>query len=343
MFRKKGSPHWWIKYRDASGRTIEQFESEKRAAIWHQTQRGIVPQIDPLFDEVLADYLEAAQRGRNIDRDRSLARALAKSFQGQTIRAITPIAVRDHITRRRTEAVSDSSIKRELTLFGAAINAWKRQRDADLPNPAANRGLKEPPGRVRWLTLEQADTLLTVARQRRAGYLADFIALALHTGMRKGEMLHLEWTRVDFSQNLIYLDTQKNGQRGSVPLNQVARQALLNRARFRAEQCPASPWVFCTPAGQRIQDVKEAFRAACTAAGIMEFRVHDLRHTTAAWLVQTGVTLLEVSQLLRHSSIVMTQRYAHLAPTSARAAVAKLAAGDNPANAASNFARQSVS
>jgi len=356
MYRKKGSPYWWIKFRDASGRTVEQstqttdrgkaalVESEKRAAIWQETQRGIVPLADPLFDEVLADYLESAQRRRDIERDRSLVRALSRSFQGMTIRGITTTGmVRDYLAQRRKDAVSDSSIKRELGLFSAAISAWNRCHTADtLPNPAANLDLQEPPGRVRWLTHEDADALVAVAHTSRAEYLADFIRLALHTGMRKGEMLGLAWSRVDFSQNLIYLDTQKNGQRGSVPLNQVARQALLNRARFRAEHCPAAPHVFCNRQGQRIQDVKRPFKAACQAAGIEDFRVHDLRHTCASWLVQAGVPLLEVSQVLRHANIMMTQRYAHLAPTSARHAVARLEAGDNPAKEPLMFAEKTA-
>ena len=342
MFRKKGSPHWWIKYRDASGRPVEQstqtpdrakaalVESEKRAAVWHETQRGIVPQANPLFDEVLADYLEEAQRRRGIERDIFAGRHLAGAFAGRTIRSIGPADIEQYLTARRTTGISDSTLKRELTVLKAAINWVNRKRHLSLPNPVAKLELAEPPGRVRWLTPEQAEALLDIARQnQRAAHLGDFIQLALHTGMRKGEMLHLEWSRVDFRQNLIYLDTQKNGQRGSVPLNQVARQALLNRARFQAEQCPAAPHVFCDRRGQRLANVQRSFVSACAAAGIADFHIHDLRHTTAAWLVQAGVPLLDVANLLRHASIVMTQRYAHLAPTSARNAVAKLEAGDN--------------
>ncbi len=338
MYRKKGSPYWWIKYRDASGRAIEKstettdraqaalVESEKRAAVWHQTQLGIVPQADPLFDEVLADYLEAAQRQRPIDRDIFAGRHLSGAFIGVTIRAITPATVEQYLDQRRAAGVSDSILKREVGVLKAAINWTNRKRHLNLPNPAAKLDLAEPPGRVRWLTQEQAETLLVVARSNRlAPHLADFITLALHTGMRKEEMLHLEWSRVDFRQNLIYLETQKNGQRGSVPLNPIARQALLNRARFRAEQCPAAPHVFCDPRGQRLANVQRAFVSACKAAGLTDFHIHDLRHTTAAWLVQAGVPLLDVANLLRHASIEMTQRYAHLAPTSARNAVAKLA------------------
>ncbi len=122
----------------------------------------------------------------------------------------------------------------------------------------------------------------------------------------------------------------------SVPLNKVARQAILSRARFRAKHCPAATHVFCNPQGQRIANVQKSFVTTCRLAGITDFRTHNPRHTTAAWLVQAGVPLLEVSNLLRHASISMTQRYAHLAPASARNAVARIndATGDNLATIA---------
>lgn len=297
--------------------------------MWHEKQRGIVPQADPLFDEVMADYLEAAQRRRDISRDIYAVRNLAKAFAGRAIRAIRPADMDRYLSSRQQAGVGESTLKREIGVLKAAINWANKKQRLELPNPAERLELSEPQSRVRWLTQDQASSLLAAAAQNaRAPHLADFIRLALHTGMRSGEMLGLEWSRVDLRQNLIYLETQKNGKRGSVPLNGTARQALLNRARFRAEHCPAAAHVFCDSRGQRIGKVQRSFVSACTAAGIVDFHIHDLRHTCAAWLVQAGVPLLDVSNLLRHASIVMTQRYAHLAPTSARNAVAKL---DNPA------------
>ena len=89
--------------------------------------------------------------------------------------------------------------------------------------------------------------------------------------MRKHEMLFdkvagytvgLEWSRVDLQEGLIYLKDihQKNGRVGSVPLNKQARAAILSRARFRAEHCPSSPWVFCNSAGEPVRSVRYKLR-----------------------------------------------------------------------------------
>jgi len=96
------------------------------------------------------------------------------------------------------------------------------------------------------------------------------------------------------------------------------------RAKYRAQHCPNSPWVFCHPDGARIGDVKRSFASACERAEIANFRIHDLRHTCAAWLVSAGVPLAEVRDLLGHTTVRMTERYAHLAPENVRAAVALL-------------------
>jgi integrase len=157
-------------------------------------------------------------------------------------------------------------------------------------------------------------------------HLADFIRLALNTGCRKNEMLKLSWDRVDLKANVLRLEGihTKSGKRRAVPLNEEARRALLNRARFRAEHCPDSLWVFAHKSGERIQFMQNGFQAACGRAGIKDFRVHDMRHTCASWLVQGGVPLLEVSKLLGHSTTEMTERYAHLAPENLKAAVGVL-------------------
>ena len=76
--------------------------------------------------------------------------------------------------------------------------------------------------------------------------------------------------------------------------------------------------------GERIQSIKRSFATTCQLAGIKNFRPHDLRYTCAVWLVQSGVDLARVRDLLRHKSVRMTERYAHLAPHNVRSAVVAL-------------------
>src|SRR5258706_8281070 len=74
----------------------------------------------------------------------------------------------------------------------------------------------------------------------------------------------------------------------------------------------------------RIAGIKTSFRAVCKAAGLVGVRFHDLRHTCGSWLAQAGVPQSHIAQVLGHSTMRMTERYTHIAPATARAAVEKL-------------------
>lgn len=238
-------------------------------------------------------------------------------FGGAVLNSLSATDIREYIDLRRRQGVVNGTINREIGLLSAALNWANRELEWQLPNPVTGRKLKESEGRIRWLSIEDADSLIQAAGQDyKAKHLPDFIRLGLHTGMRRGEMLGLEWRRVDLKEGLIYLEAenQKNGKIGSIPLNQEARRALLSRARFRAENCPDSTWVFAHKNGSRIQSVKKSFRTACVRAGIENFHIHDLRHTCATWLVQSGVSIREVAEPLRHSDNRVTMRYSQLSP-----------------------------
>jgi len=192
-------------------------------------------------------------------------------------------------------------------------------------SPAVDKGSRK--GDCAGITREEAERLIRAAAgNARAPHLADFIRLALHTGCRRGELLHLEWHRVDLDSKLLYLEPEhtKTGKRRYVPLNQEVRKAIIDRMRFRTEHGASSPWVFCDKKGNRLTDVKHSFASVCQRAGIKDYLIHDMRHTCAAWLVSAGVPLAEVRDLLGHSTIKMTERYAHLAQENVRAAVARL-------------------
>jgi integrase len=333
----KPCPIWWASFTDASGERIRRStgtanrqEAAALEAKWkleaHQEKRwGKEPERD--FDSLMVEYLNAHTDKRSAGRDREITRNLRAVFRGKVLNSLGAADIRGYIEWRKTKGVAPATINRELALFSAALNFACRELEWDIPNPVSGRKLKEPEGRVRWLMRAEAVALTQAAESEpKAPHLADFIQLALNTGMRRGEMLGLEWKRVDLKAGLIHLEAAhtKAGKRRAVPLNETARSAILSRLKFRAANCPASPWVFCDREGTRLGSVRKAFETACRRAKIEDFTIHDLRHTCAAWLVSEGAQLAAVRDLLGHSTIKMTERYAHLAPENVREAVSLL-------------------
>ena len=336
-YKREDSPIYWASYTDPSGKrvrrstgTTDRKEAVVIEAKWkleaHEARQwGREP--DREIEAVMLAFLKAKSDKRSHEDDLLHARRWRQLLPGRTVQSLKPADIHGYIAARKETGVSNSTVNRELAFLSACIAWCNRELGWNLPNPIPGRKLKEPEGRTRWLSLAEAEKLVDAASSNeRAPYLADFLTLALNTGMRRGEMLGLEWRRVDLQRRVISLEAAhtKTGKSRSVPLNDNARAALINRARFRAERCPGSPWVFANDKGARISSFKRSFATACRVAGIEDFRIHDLRHTCAAWLVTAGVPLPEVRDLLGHSSVTMTERYAHLAQENIRAAVDRL-------------------
>lgn len=327
-YRRKGSPYWWVKYTDASGKptyrstgTTDLEEAKALEAKWrleaHQLRQwGIRP--EHTFDEMMHTFITAKQsEWRSADRVGIACRRLQPHFTGMIAEQIRRADVASYIQKRKKDGVTGSTINRELDLLSAACNYVRVTLEWNVQNPTTGMSLREPQGRLRWITKDEASRLIAEAsKEYKSPHLADFIRLALNTGCRKNELLTLSWDRVDFDAGHLRLEGEntKNGKRRIVPLSEVARAALMSRARFHNEHCPESQWVFCHKNGKRVQFMQNGFEAACRRAGITNYRVHDLRHTCASWLVSAAVPLYEVKELLGHSSIEMTERYAHLAP-----------------------------
>jgi len=249
-------------------------------------------------------------------------------FGGQGLKDIGSKEIWDYQVKRQSDGVQSSTINRELAFLSTAVNFANRHWDWNLSNPVTGRKMGNATGsRDRWLSRDEANRLIqAAAREPKAPYLADFIRLALYTGCRRGELLGLEWSRVDLQRNVIHLQAQhtKSAAPRVIPLCQEARAALIGRRRFRASNCPDAPFVFVNYEGNQIGSIKRSFSTACRRADISDFRIHDLRHTFASWLVTEGVPLLEVSRLLGHSTVKMTERYAHLEQDSLESAVSLL-------------------
>lgn len=275
------------------------------------------------FDDAVAEYLGSTPN-RNTERDRYSLNRLAPHFSGRELISIRRVHIRGYIASRLRDGVKPATINRELDLFSAAWNYVCFTYELDLRNPARKMSLEEPEGRLRWLTREEADRFIAAAwRLSVTPVLPCFIVVALNTGCRKSELLKLEWPRVDLRRSYLRLDGEhtKTRRRRLVPLNGAAVDALDRLRSYRIKHCPESRWVFARPDGGRVTTIWKRFEAAKEAAEIRDFRIHDLRHTFASWLVMSGVSLYVVRDLLGHSSIQMTERYAHLAPEQLSSAV----------------------
>jgi len=182
-------------------------------------------------------------------------------------------------------------------------------------NPVTSvKMFREDERAMRVLSLDEQTKLLMVCRQ----HLKDLILFALHTGMRRSEILGLKWTFVDMNQGIVTVMSTKTGHTRHVPANAVAMEVLKRR------QLAERDYVF-TWQGKRYSRFDKTWRAAVMVSGIAPIRFHDLRHTFATRLVTAGVDLVTVGELLGHRSIQMTLRYSHPGPEHRRRAVDHLA------------------
>ncbi|HUS52620.1 MAG TPA: site-specific integrase [Thermohalobaculum sp.] len=178
--------------------------------------------------------------------------------------------------------------------------------------------LKDPQGRVRYLSDIERRALLDACRNSTNPYLLPIVLIAITTGMRRGEIENLTWGDIDWKQDRIVIEEPKNGMRRSAPLLRMAKDAL---APHRPDSPEARALVFPGCSGTRPIVMKKAWYSAVSEAGIEDFRFHDLRHTAASYLAMNGASIPEISAVLGHKSHQMASRYAHLSDGHTRSVV----------------------
>lgn len=187
--------------------------------------------------------------------------------------------------------------------------------------------LKCPEPEFDFLTFEEADRLLEAASREPEWYV--MIIVGLRCGLRQGELIGLRWDDADLVAGIVVVrqsivrgrvGTPKNGKKREVPLGNEVLAALKSHRHLKGEL------VFSNPDGSAFgkEQCKHPLWRACKRAGLRRIGWHVLRHSFASHLVMKGVPLKAVQELLGHSTIEMTMRYAHLSPDVRRDAVLKL-------------------
>lgn len=333
LFEKvPGSEIWWIRYADSMGRIRREKAGMKNTALTlyrkrktEVLQRKKLPESlrSPMvsFAEIARDALEYSKgHKRSYGDDRMRMGPLLARFRERAADSITPQDLEQHLSQCAEENNwAPATVKGYRALISLVFRLGIENGKVK-ENPARLvKHRQENNARVRWLSGEEEARLRAVISETCPVHLPE-LDLALHTGLRLGEMYGLTWENVNISRRVLTIPRSKNGEVRHVPLNTAALAAL---AELR-KRCDGSGSVIRNRQGEPLAGPRYWFEPAITTAKIGSFTWHCLRHTFASRLVMAGVDIRTVQELMGHKGIAMTVRYSHLAPTHTLAAVERL-------------------
>lgn len=268
------------------------------------------------FEDFAKEYLDYAKiNKRSWGRDQTSLNKLIP-FLGDTLLSKITVAQIEKYKKMRLDEVKPATINRELACLKHMFTIAEKLGKYDGKNPVkGTKYLHERQYVMKILDREEIKRLIDAS----TGYMRPMIILALNTGMRRGEVFNLHWNDIDWIENYIYIKETKSNVMRKVPMNSIVRSTLKNLKR-------ENELVFPSPKTKLpFKDIWFALQKVCKKAGIKDLRFHDLRHTAATVMVIGGIDLVTVKEILGHSSIEMTMRYAHPTPENKRKAVNALA------------------
>ncbi len=237
---------------------------------------------------------------------------LSEHFGSKTLDQITSAELSDFESKRRIQGVTPSTIRRDLACLSSLITScvdWEWIDSNIVPaylRRRSKRGLKEGAPRTRYMPEAEEAVLLEAATAE----VREAIILAIDTGLRREELFSLRWSQIDWDRGIITTTTKtKSGRPRSVPLPERS-WAILQQLAPRVDD-----YVLINPkTKKRYVQMNKGLAGAVRRAGIDHLQWHDLRRTAGCrWLQRDGKSIMEVSMLLGHSSVQVTeQRYAFL-------------------------------
>ena len=271
-------------------------------------------------DEYLEKWSKVEKEPASYIRDTHSMKHLKDYFGKKPIVTIKRRDVEQYVAHRKATVAMPGTINRELSCLK---NMLRKAVDWEYieTNPAWGvRQQREEVQEFGFLLEGESCRLINECPP----HLQPIVIVALNTGMRRGELLSLQWQDVDFNKGdkgLIAVRKTKNHETRYIPINALVRETLLALPRNITGGKSIS-FVFAKSTGEGLKSIRNGFEAAVKRAEIgKHIRFHDLRHTFASHLVMRGVDLRTVAKLMGHRDIRVTMRYAHLAPEHLQAAV----------------------
>ncbi|HBL4691964.1 site-specific integrase [Citrobacter sedlakii] len=323
-------------------RQAQELHDKRKAELWRVDRLGDFP--DVTFEEACLRWIEEKSDKKSLDTDKGRMGFWLEHFEGVRLKDITEARIYSAVSRMhnrsnleiwksRVEAarkkgkpdpvyvakpVTTSTKAKHLALMKAILRAaerdWKWLEKAPVIKIPTVRNK-----RVRWLEKDEAKRLIDECPEP----LKSVVKFALATGLRRSNIINLEWQQIDMQRRVAWVNPEdsKSNRAIGVALNDTAckvlRDQIGNHHKFVFVHTKAGrrPDGSVTPAVRKMRvDDGRAWKSACKRAGIEDFRFHDLRHTWASWLIQSGVPLSVLQEMGGWESIEMVRRYAHLAP-----------------------------
>ena len=221
--------------------------------------------------------------------------------------------------KRLAEGVKPATTNRQINTIKGCLSRAVEWSAIDSHDLNKVKTLTVDNSKVRYLSKDEEARLRENLQTCNTDFLEVIVLLALNTGMRKGELLSLEWNHINFDNKILTVDFQnaKSGNTRNLPLNTQA----FNTLQGWQQKTNGIGFVFKDKNNAPLKDFPHIWGALLNEAQITNFRFHDLRHHFASKLVMASVDLNTVRELLGHSDLKMTLRYAHLAPEHKAAAV----------------------
>ncbi|MCJ2112913.1 site-specific integrase [Methylobacterium sp. E-025] len=314
--RKRGSSWQAQVRRDGSRPTSKSFNLKADAVRWaRDIERAIEQGEQPSktkilktlkLSDLLTRYEESitpSKKGANQERYK-LKMIQAHPIANLNLSHITTKSVVDY-RDSRMQLVQPSTARRELAILQHCFEIAKKEWGFPLScNPVHN--IKLPEGskaRQNRLTPGDEERLNEALKQSRLWYLQPLVRLAIETGMRRGELLSLRWSSVDFLQRTARLEDTKNGHPRTIPLTSTAIKLL--------QVLPRKSDLIIPVSGNAVRLAWERLRVK---AHLPDLRFHDLRHEAISRLTEMGLTVPEVALISGHRDYKMLARYTHIRP-----------------------------
>ena len=337
--RSSGGGTYYFRFTDAAGRqaqfkiggeTAISFAAAKKRAV--QLRSEVVMGGDPrtkkaeakavpLYRELSVMHLADAKLHQRsyATTEMYVRRHILPKWGKVRLTDIDTRGVAQWLADKRVEGLAPATVVKLKALLGRSYSLGSRW---GVPGCERNptRGIPCQPlsnSRQFFLSREEASRLREAVSASQNIQLSPIVSLLLLTGARVGELLNAKFEDVDLERRSWFIPTSKTGRSRHVPLSAAAVSIIKALPRF--DGCP---WLVPNPDTLKpFVSIKHGWQRAIRVAKLPGLRIHDLRHSAASFMVNSGVDLFAVGKVLGHASYQSTQRYAHLANDTLLAAV----------------------